>query len=90
MASTPEIYQAPIERLGLSPRSLNSLKRAHITRVGEVLEMTDAELVKIRNFGEKCLGELYRTLAGKGIARHPGEAPEPGDKEEPRDKGEDF
>ena len=64
---SPEIYQTPIERLELSPRTLNCLKRAHITRVGEVLEMSDDDLLKIRNFGEKSLGELREKLAERGV-----------------------
>ena len=64
---SPEIYQTPIERLELSHRTLNCLKRAHITRVGEVLEMSDDELLKIRNFGEKSLSELRSRLAEQGV-----------------------
>jgi DNA-directed RNA polymerase subunit alpha len=80
---SPEIYQTPIERLELSPRTLNCLKRAHITKVGEVLEMTDDELLKIRNFGDKSLEELRNKLAERGMAKYPKELPEPAD-------GEDF
>ena len=65
---SPEIYQTPIKRLDLSPRTLNCLKRAHITKVGEVLEMSDEELVKIRNFGEKSLLELREKLAERGVS----------------------
>lgn len=64
---SPELYQTPIERLELSHRTLNCLKRAHITRVGEVLEMSDDELLKIRNFGEKSLSELRSRLAEQGV-----------------------
>ena len=67
LAVSPEIYQTPIERLDLSPRTLNCLKRAHITKVGEVLEMPYDELLKIRNFGEKSLVELRERLAERGI-----------------------
>jgi hypothetical protein len=54
--------------LELSPRTLNCLKRGHITRVGEILEMCDEELLKIRNFGEKSLSELRDKLIERGIA----------------------
>ena len=64
---SPEIFQTPIERLELTPRTLNCLKRAHITKVGEVLDMSDDELLKIRNFGEKSLTELREKLAERGI-----------------------
>ncbi len=73
---SPEIYQTPIEKLDLSPRTLNCLKRAHITKVGEVLEMPDDELLKIRNFGEKSLVELRERLAERGITPQRGVAGE--------------
>lgn len=68
LSLSPEIYQTPIERLELSHRTLNCLKRAHITRVGEVLQMSDDELLKIRNFGEKSLSELRTKLAEQGVS----------------------
>jgi len=74
---SPEIYQTPIERLELSPRTLNCLKRAHITKVGEVLEMPDEELLKIKNFGEKSLTELRGKLIERGITSPEGDAPAP-------------
>ena len=76
LAVSPEIYQTPIERLDLSPRTLNCLKRAHITKVGEVLEMPDDELLKIRNFGEKSLVELRDKLLERGITTHQATAQE--------------
>ena len=64
---SPEIYQTPIEKLELSPRTLNCLKRSHISKVGELLEMSDDELLKIRNFGEKSLDELKEKLLEHGV-----------------------
>ena len=72
MVVSPEVYQTPIERLELTPRTLNCLKRAHISRVGEVLEMSDDELLKIRNFGDKSLVELQEKLVEHGIGRPDG------------------
>ena len=57
-----EIYNVVVEKLELSSRTLNCLKRAGINKVGEVLERTAAELLKIRNFGEKSLNELRARL----------------------------
>ena len=68
---SPEIYQTPIEKLELSPRTLNCLKRSHISKVGEVLDMSDDELLKIRNFGEKSLVELKEKLAEHGVTDPP-------------------
>jgi DNA-directed RNA polymerase subunit alpha len=73
---SPEIYQTPIEKLGLSPRTLNCLKRAHIAKVGEVLEMSNDDLLKIRNFGEKSLEELHRKLGELGVQQHAASAGE--------------
>ena len=63
----PEIYQMPVERLQLSPRTLNCLKRAHMSKVGQVLETPDEELLKIRNFGEKSLEELKGKMQELGL-----------------------
>ncbi len=63
----PEVYQTPIEKLELSPRTLNCLKRAQITKVGHVLEKSNSELLKVRNFGEKSLLELMDRLRDEGM-----------------------
>ncbi len=88
---SPEIYQTPIERLDLSARTLNCLKRAHITRVGEVLEMSDDDLLKIRNFGEKSLSELREKLAERGAVSFSGEREPDADPEAlPEPQAEDL
>ena len=63
---SPEIYNTLVETLNLSARTMNCLKRAGVNRVGEVLSMPKSELLKIRNFGQKSLEELYGKLAEKG------------------------
>ena len=67
-----EHYGLVIERLELSARTLNCLKRSRINKVGELLEMTHEELLKIKNFGDKSLDELYERLRANGITP-PGE-----------------
>ena len=57
-----EQYNVPVERLDLSSRTLNCLKRAGINKVGEVLDKSKDELMTIRNFGEKSYNELYDKL----------------------------
>ena len=64
---SPDIYQTPIEKLELSPRTLNCLKRHHVGKVGQVLEMTNEDLLKIRNFGQKSLEELLTKLKSDGM-----------------------
>ncbi|MFQ6015448.1 MAG: DNA-directed RNA polymerase subunit alpha [Anaerolineae bacterium] len=61
----PRIYEMPIEELGLTVRAFNCLKRAGITRVGEILDKLnkgEEEILAIRNFGQKSLSELYERL----------------------------
>ena len=57
-----EQYNVPVERLDLSSRTLNCLKRAGINKVGEVLDRSKSDLMNIRNFGEKSYNELYDKL----------------------------
>jgi DNA-directed RNA polymerase subunit alpha len=64
------IYETNIEDLDLSVRAFNCLKRAGITKVGEILERLDRdedELLAIRNFGRKSLDELKLNLEVKGF-----------------------
>ncbi len=76
----PLVYDTPLEDLDLSVRSYNCLKRAGISKVGEILERMQAgeeELLNIRNFGRKSLEELKEKLAEKGFLEYietPGEA----------------
>ena len=63
------IAQTNIEDLDLSVRAFNCLKRAGITKVGEILEKLERdeeELLAIRNFGQKSLDELKENLEAKG------------------------
>lgn len=69
----PHIYDQPLESLELSVRSYNCLRRAGITKVGEVLErlqVSEEELLSIRNFGRKSLEELKEKLREKGYLEY--------------------
>ncbi|TEU17077.1 MAG: DNA-directed RNA polymerase subunit alpha [Anaerolineales bacterium] len=64
------IYETPIEDLELSVRAYNCLKRAGITKVGEILERMaegEDEILAIRNFGKKSLVELKERMQAKGL-----------------------
>jgi DNA-directed RNA polymerase subunit alpha len=66
---TSEIYETPIENLDLSVRVFNSLKRAGIVTVGEVLELLEKgedAIMSIRNFGDKSMDELVMKMMDKG------------------------
>jgi DNA-directed RNA polymerase subunit alpha len=63
------VYETPIEELELSVRAYNCLKRAGITKVGEILDkmtLGDDEILAIRNFGKKSLQELKEAMRVKG------------------------
>ncbi len=67
---TSEMMETPLEELGLSVRVFNSLKRAGVTTVGEVLDMLSKgrdAMLSIRNFGEKSLDELLSKMREKGF-----------------------
>jgi len=61
------IYNTPIEELDLSVRAYNCLKRSNITKVGQVLQMTEDELLAVRHFGRKSLDELVDRLALRSV-----------------------
>ncbi|MFN2243921.1 MAG: DNA-directed RNA polymerase subunit alpha [Anaerolineae bacterium] len=70
------IAETNIEDLDLSVRAFNCLKRAGITKVGEILERLERdeeELLAIRNFGQKSLDELKENLEAKGYWPLPAE-----------------
>ena len=79
----PDLYQMSIEKLDISPRTLNCLKRSHITKVGQVLETPDSDLLKIRNFGEKSLQELHEKLNDLGMLEEQDQALESSSEEQP-------
>ena len=67
-----EEYNTPIEQLSLSVRTFNCLKRAGITKVGELLEYSDEELLKIKNLGQKALEEVRSQLKEMGFVSEEG------------------
>jgi DNA-directed RNA polymerase subunit alpha len=54
--------EMPVEDLNLSARAENSLKRAGITKVGQLVTMNPEDLLSIRNFGQKSYVELIERL----------------------------
>jgi len=56
-----------IEELDLSVRSFNCLKRAGINTVGELMEKSEDDMMKVRNLGRKSLEEVQHKLASLGV-----------------------
>jgi DNA-directed RNA polymerase subunit alpha len=57
----------PIEELELSVRAGNCLDSIKINTVGELVSMTEADLLKVRSFGKTSLREIKRKLADIGL-----------------------
>ncbi|MEO8633284.1 MAG: DNA-directed RNA polymerase subunit alpha [Chloroflexota bacterium] len=65
------VSDMPIEDLDLPQRAFNSLKRHGITKVGQLLQTPDEELLRMRNFGKKSLDEIKERLAARGLIEAP-------------------
>jgi DNA-directed RNA polymerase subunit alpha len=63
-----EQYEMPLEKLGLSPRVFNCLRRNKITMVGELLEKNERDLMAMKKLGKKSLEELKEQLKEKGLS----------------------
>lgn len=57
---------ARIEELDFSVRTYNCLKKANILSIGELVQITEQDLMNIRNFGRKSLNEVKDKLAQLG------------------------
>ncbi len=58
----------PVEALDLTVRSSNCLDSNHIETVGQLVDMSEADLLKIRSFGKTSLREIRRKLADMGMS----------------------
>ncbi len=59
--------ERPIEELDLPMRAYNSLKRNNIVKVGQLLQLSDDDLLRMRNFGKKSLDEMKERLRMRGF-----------------------
>jgi len=63
----PSDYAITVEDLNLSVRSYNCLKREGINTVGDLVQKSEAELMDIRNFGQKSIDEVKAKLEELGL-----------------------
>jgi DNA-directed RNA polymerase subunit alpha len=56
-----------VEELELSVRSANCLKNADISYIGELVQRTEQEMLKTKNFGRKSLNEIKEVLGEMGL-----------------------
>ncbi|MDO8794190.1 MAG: DNA-directed RNA polymerase subunit alpha [Vicinamibacterales bacterium] len=57
-----------VEELELSVRSYNCLKNANIRTIRELVQKSEAEMLKTKNFGRKSLNEIKDILLGMGLS----------------------
>lgn len=62
----PNLFKS-IDELELSVRATNCLKSANITLVGELMQRSEGEMLKTKNFGKKSLEEIRRVLEDMGL-----------------------
>ena len=62
-----EVLNRSVEELELSVRSYNCLKNANIQTIGDLVQKTEAEMLRTKNFGRKSLNEIKEILSGLGL-----------------------
>lgn len=58
----------PVSELELSVRSANCLKNANISLIGQLVQKTETEMLKTKNFGRKSLNEIKSILEEMGLS----------------------
>ena len=71
MSIPDEKFNMPVEKLDLSVRTMNCLRRSNIGTVGELIGKGAKELLKLRNFGQKSYQEIEERLASLGLSLTP-------------------
>ena len=67
-ATSNENLDKSVEELELSVRSYNCLKNANIRTIRELVQKTEGEMLKTKNFGRKSLNEIKEILTGMGLS----------------------
>jgi len=57
-----------VDEMELSVRSYNCLKNANIRTIGELVQKTEVEMLKTKNFGRKSLNEIKEILTSMGLS----------------------
>jgi DNA-directed RNA polymerase subunit alpha len=63
-----EILNRSVEELELSVRSYNCLKNANIQSIADLVQRTEAEMLRTKNFGRKSLNEIKEILGSLGLS----------------------
>jgi DNA-directed RNA polymerase subunit alpha len=68
MSQMNEVLNRSVEELELSVRSYNCLKNANIQSIGDLVQKTEAEMLRTKNFGRKSLNEIKEILGSLGLS----------------------
>src|SRR5579859_2618995 len=68
MSQMNEVLSRSVEELELSVRSYNCLKNANIQTIGDLVQKTEAEMLRTKNFGRKSLNEIKEILGRLGLS----------------------
>src|SRR5205814_10304608 len=68
IGASNENLDKSVEELELSVRSYNGLKNANIRTIRELVNKTEAEMLKTKNFGRKSLNEIKEILHTMGLS----------------------
>jgi DNA-directed RNA polymerase subunit alpha len=68
LAQLRELLNRPIDECGLSVRSVNSLKNSNINSLGDLVRHSEEDMLKVKNVGEKALGEIADLLRREGLS----------------------
>lgn len=62
-----EASEVLLEELNLPTRTINALKRAELTTLADLAALSDEEILKIKNLGEKSVVEITEILKKEGL-----------------------
>lgn len=68
LATLNENLNRSVDELELSVRSANCLKNANIHLIGELVQRSEGEMLRTKNFGRKSLNEIKEVLAEMGLS----------------------
>ncbi len=63
-----ELLYRPVEGLPISVRAFNGLQNADIKYIGELVQRSEQDMLRIKNFGRKSLNEIKEVLADMGLS----------------------
>ncbi|MBI1884000.1 MAG: DNA-directed RNA polymerase subunit alpha [Chlamydiae bacterium] len=67
-AQTEKVLNMSIDEIELSVRASNCIQKANIKTIGDLVQKTEGEMLKYKNFGKKSLNEIKKILSDMGLS----------------------